>query len=744
MQPATTARRRANDRAVRTNLPQQVTAFVGREREIEAVREAIAGHRLVTITGPGGSGKTRLSLEVAASLADEYPDGVWQVQLAPLAGPALVPRAVANVLGIRESGQPALTTMLDFLQFKRLLLVLDNCEHLVSACAELTDAILRACPLVRVLATSQEGLNILGESVYALAPLSLPDTDRLTPDDIERFEAVRLFADRARLANSAFSITAENAPAVARICQRLDGIPLAIELAAARVKLLSVEQIDERLDDRFRLLTTGSRTAEPRQRTLEATIDWSYDLLVGPARLVFDRLSVFAGGFDLEAVEAVCAGDGVRPDDVLYMLSNLVDKSLVLVDERRGASRYRLLQTIRQYAGEKLHMSSDAAATRTRHRDYYLRFAERAERELKGPEQDVWLKRLELEHDNLRAALEWSKTDAGDSDAYLRLAGALWEFWFVRGHEREGGEWIEIALATSPPELEAARAKALHGAGALARLRGDYGLAVERHAESLAIWRKLGDRSRVAAALNHLGIVRQWQGEYDDAWRLLEEALAVSREAGNRWETTPALKNLGVIAHVRGDYDRAVELYEESLQISRSLDDAWEIATTLNNLAVVMASRGDFRRASELFEEDLALYRRLGDRRGIAMALNNLGEMAQNQGAYGRAADLLSESLLLNVDAGNKRLIAYGLECFVSLLAARGHADRALRLAGAAEALREEIGSPLSSAERESLDGSIASARSALAPSHADKAWEDGRAMTLQQAVDDALASAAV
>jgi predicted ATPase len=737
--------RRLSDQAVRNNLHQQVTVFIGREREMVAVREALSANRLVTITGTGGSGKTRLALEVASGLLDEYPDGVWQVQLAPLADPALVPRAVAKVLGIQESGGSTLAAVLDFLQFKRILLLLDNCEHLVAACADVADAIVRACPLVRVLATSQEPLNILGESAHSLAPLSLPWADgSLQIDDLSRSEAVRLFVDRARLANSAFALTDENAAAVARVCQRLDGIPLAIELAAARVKVLAVDQIDARLDDRFRLLTAGSRTAEPRQRTLQAAIDWSYDLLVGPARTVFDRLSVFAGGFDLAAAEAVCAGDGVRPDDVLYLLSNLVDKSLVLVDERRGAARYRLLQTIRQYAGEKLNVSGEAPAVRTRHRDYYLLFAERAERELKGPDQSVWLDRLEAEHDNFRAALEWSKSDGARSDAYLRLAGALWEFWLVRGHQREGSEWLESALALAPPESDAARARALHGAGALARIRSDYVRAVECHEQALDLWRRLGDMSHAASALNYLGIVRQWRGEYDEAWRVFGEALEISREINDPWEIALALKNLGVIAHVRGESERATTLYEESLRLSRSLDNAWEIASTLNNLAVLMASRSDFRRASDLFEENLELCRRLGDRRGIAMALNNLGEMAQSQGAYTRAAELLSECLLLNVDAGNRRLIAYGLECFVSLLTARGQADRALRLAGAAEALREAIGSPLAPAEREDLDRSIERARGSLEAEAAASAWTGGRAMTIQQAVDDALSSAAV
>ena len=731
------------DRAARTNLAGEITTFVGRAEELAAVRGALGGSRLVTVTGSSGAGKTRLAERLGAELLDEFPDGVWQARLAPLSEPSLVPKAVASALGIREeTGRPPVRSLIDFLQGKRLLLLLDNCEHLVAACAELADALLRACPFVRVLATSQEPLGIFGEAVHPLPPLSLPrEGEAPSFEEIAWFEAIQLFVDRARLAAPSFALTPANAPVVVRVCQRLDGIPLAIELAAARTKLLPVEQIDARLHDRFRLLTSGSRTADPRQRTLQAAIDWSHDLLEEGARTLFRRLSIFSGGFTLEVAEAVTAGGGIARDEVLYLLSNLVDKSLVLVNESGATARYRMLQTIRQYAGERLRASGEAASVRAKHRDAFLALAEHAEGELKGPEQDVWLDRLEAEHANLRAALEWSKTDAAASDAYLRLAGALWEYWLVRGHVREGREWLESALTLSSPAFDAPRARALDGAGVLARLQGDYQQAVRRHQEGITLWRKIGDRAGEAGAITHLGIVRQWQGDTDRARQLLEEALALSREVDNPWGVALALKNLGVIAHVLGETERATERYRESLEISRSLDDAWEIASTINNLAVLLASQGEYERAAELFEENLSLNRRLGEKRGIAMALNNLGEMAQSQGDYGRAAELLSESLLLNVDAGNARLIAYGLECFVSLLAAEGCDEPALRLASAAEALRDRIGSPLSPAEREDLDRSIAAARAALTPEHAARAWEDGRAMSIEEAVDEALSS---
>ena len=730
------SRQRDGERRAPGNLPQQVTTFVGRERQMAEIADSLASSRLVTITGPGGSGKTRLALRIAEQLAPSLTGGAWQVQLAPLADPGLVTQAVATALGLSAPpGRSLAETLLDFLQAKRLLLLLDNCEHLVSACAELADGVLRSCPLVKVLATSQEPLGIFGEATHVLPPLSLPEESAGSPEPILRSEAVQLFVDRARLASPGFELTGENAAAVARICRRLDGIPLALELAAARVKLLSVEQIDARLDDRFRLLVSGSRTAEPRQRTLQAAIDWSYELLDDDVRTLFARLSVFAGGFTLEAAEAVCSGDGVESDDVLVLLSSLVDKSLVLVDEGPRAARYRMLQTIRQYAGERLRASGEAAAVRSRHRDVYHALAHEAEGELHGAEQSVWLDRLESEHDNLRAALEWSKTDA-DSGALLDLAGSLWEFWLVRGHAREGRRWLETALTTSAKASPRARAKALHGGGTLARVLGDYERSIGEHEESLALWREVGDASRIASALNHLGIVLQWKGDYERASALHSEALALAREVGNRWEEALALKNLGIIAHFLGDFDAARCRLEESASISRALDDTWEIASALNNLAVVASSQKDFPRSAMLLEEVLELNRRLGAKRGVAMAILNLGAVTQYQGDYDGAADLLKESLALNLEAGDKRLTAYVLECFVSLLVEQEYPDQALRIAGAAAALRKGIRSPLAPAEREELETWIAKAREALGEEDADRALASGEAMTLQQTID--------
>ena len=450
---------------------------MGRERELGEAAALLGAHRLVTLTGPGGTGKTRLALQAAAEVLEAHPDGVWLVELAALADPALVPQAVAAAVGVREEpGRPLPATLTDALRPKRLLLVLDNCEHLLDACARLADALLRACPHVRVLATSREALGLAGETAWRVPSLTVPDVadTQHAPDvaDVARYAAVRLFADRAAAVQPEFVLTDENAAAVAQICARLDGIPLAIELAAARVRVLPPRQLLERLDDRFRILTGGSRTALERHQTLRAAVDWSYDLLTEPERALFARLAVFAGGWTLEAAEQVGAGEGIESPEVLDLLTRLADQSLVVAQEQPdGTARYRLLESLRQYGRDKLAARAEAPAVRDRHLAHFLALAERADPGLYGPDAPAWIERLEVEHDNLRAALDWALGPAagqGQAARGLRLAGALEYFWFLRVHRREGLARLQQALAHTDDAPSAARAQALYSAGALA------------------------------------------------------------------------------------------------------------------------------------------------------------------------------------------------------------------------------------------------------------------------------------
>ncbi|MDP6514815.1 MAG: protein kinase [SAR202 cluster bacterium] len=480
------------------NLPSRLTSFIGREQQIKEVRDLLSTARLVTLAGAGGCGKTRLSLQVASMALDEYPDGVWFVELAPVADPILVAQTVATTLGIREEpGQPLIATLSRSLQAKKMLLALDNCEHLVGACAKLVNTLLAACPELQVLATSRESLGVAGENVWRVSPLSAPGPDQAqTTERLMEYESVKLFVERAIAAEPTFTITNQTAPVVAQICQRLEGIPLAIELTAARVRVLSVEQIAERLEDRFRLLTGGARTVLPRQQTLRAAVEWGYDLLSEPEQALFNRLSVFAGGFTLEAVESAWAGEGVEEYEILDLVSSLVDKSLmVVVDGAGGSARYGLLETLREYGWERLVERGESEETQRRHAACFVALAEEAEPELRGPQQVSWLERLEQEHDNVRAALSWS-AESGDGETGLRLGGALWPFWLTRGYLSEGRERLAGALAL-PSGLEgtATRANALNGLGNMALSQGDYSAAWALYEESLAIRRELREET---------------------------------------------------------------------------------------------------------------------------------------------------------------------------------------------------------------------------------------------------------
>ena len=804
------------------NLPVQLTSFIGREKQIEEVKSLLARTRLLTLTGSGGCGKTRLSLQVAAEVLEQFPDGVWVVELAPLAGPTLVAQTVASLLGIKEqTGQPLVQTLPESLSSRRLLLLLDNCEHLLAACVSLASALLRSCPHVKLLATSQEALGIAGEQTYRVPSLSLPDPRKiLTVEALSQYEAAHLFLERAMLVKSDFVIRDQTAPAVGQLCSRLDGIPLAIELAAARVRSLSVEEINTRLGDRFRLLTGGDRAALPRQQTLRAAMDWSYDLLSERECVLLSRLSVFAGGWTLEAAEAVCTGEEIEDWEVLDLLTELVDKSLVVAETQAGNSRYRLLETIREYAWERLEQREEVEEMRGRHRDYFLARAEEVAPKLMGAEQGVWLERLESEHDNLRTALAWCSAEEDGAEAGLRLAFALLRFWDVRGHYSEGRAYLTEALGREGAAGRTTeRARALHGAGALAISQGDYAVARTLFEESLSIRRELGDKQSIAASLHNMGSMAYSQGDFAQARSLFEESLAIRREVGDRPGIATSLHNLGNMAFSQGDFGQARALYEESLALFREMGDKWGAAQVLNNLAMVAWSLSDYGAARALCEQSLATYRELGNKRGIAFALGNLGMLARDQGEYeqarafqeeslgicrelkdkrgianslhnlgnviysqgdfGQARALYEESLALFREMGDKwgaaqvlnnlgmaayrrqdyetartlyeeslaicrdlsdkRGIAETLEAFAPLKATQSQPERAARLWGAAEALREALHSPLSPNEREEYDRNVTAARAAFGEEAFAAAWQQGRDMTIEQAIEYAL-----
>jgi predicted ATPase/DNA-binding CsgD family transcriptional regulator len=686
------------------NLPTELSSFVGREKELAKVGRQLEGNRLLTLTGSGGCGKTRLALAVASEVVEGFEDGVWLVELAPLVDPSLVPQAVASALGLRDQpGRSPTEALSRYLGSKSVMLVLDNCEHLVEACATLAEALLRFCPRLRVLATSREALGITGEVAWPVPPLSLPDLRRM-PDteSLSRYESARLFLERAAAVRPAFALTEQNAQAVAQICYRLDGLPLAIELAAARTKVLSVEEISERLDYSFELLASGGRTAMPRQRTLHATMDWSHDLLLDEERTLFRRLSVFAGSFNLEAAEAVCGADGLERDGVPELLWHLVDKSLVVARDRDGEARYRLLETVRQYGREKLDASGEEAEVGRRHAGFYVVLAEEAEHGLSGPEQGRWLTLLEAEHDNLRAALSWSLGEGGDVGLGVRLAAALGAFWSTRGYLSEGRRWLEGAVSRSGPVATQARAKALNGAGWVAMLQDEYGAARPLIEEGLALNRELGDEEGIASSLVILGSAAM-MGRRDDV--------------------------------------PVVALLEEAKELRPELEDQRTVARMVLLESMVMLGQDSRERMVALNEVSLAQFRERKYTYGVVMCLTNLGLVMLAQGDYERATTLLREDLRLAQELDHKLYIQYCLTGLAGVDASLRRPARAARLWGAAEGMSETYGGHIMLADRSIIDyeGRLATARSQLNEAAWTAAWAEGRAMSPERAVEYAL-----
>jgi predicted ATPase/DNA-binding SARP family transcriptional activator/DNA-binding CsgD family transcriptional regulator len=740
-EPAGTARR---------NLPAPRTSFVGREREMIEVKRMMAMTRLLTITGVGGSGKTRLALEVTRDLVGAYPDGVWLAELAPLADPGLVPQAVARALGVKEQpGQPLTDTLAETLRTKRTLLVLDNCEHLLDGAARLVDALLDSCPHLRILATSREALGIAGEVRWTVPSLSMLDPQSAdTVEELERSESARLFVERASARRPGFSLTPDNTQAVAQICHRLEGIPLAIELAAARVGALSIKQISERLTDSLKLLTGGDRTQVPKQRTLRGTLDWSHELLSTNEKKLFGRLSVFAGGWTLEAAEEVGADGSIEGSDVLDLLGRLVDKSLVVAEaEAQGAVRYRMLEPIRQYARERLEESEEAEAIQRRHAEFFLALAEEAEPEVEGPQQAAWLERLEAEHDNLRAALSWSLERGEEAELGLRVAGALGQFWYLRGYLGEGRRWLEEALAKASPASTAARANALHRLSFLAYLQGHLDRAQEASEEGLKLegveqfWDIAGRRS-VAAGLGRLmlGIVASAQGDSERAIQLYEKSLALSRKVGDKRGIADNLLLLGQEMRLRGDLGKARELLEEGMVVVREVGDPELLAAFLTQLCDTFLLQGDLERATVVGEKAVAICREHKHRFMLSEVLCNLGWVALLRGNLERATTLYVESLELKREVGLMLPLPEPLDGLACVATARGETERAVRLFGATQALHELVRNYLKVREYAALrEPYLAATRSQLSEEAWETAFAEGRAMGFEETVEYAL-----
>jgi predicted ATPase/DNA-binding winged helix-turn-helix (wHTH) protein len=685
------------------NLPRSFTSFVGRDGEIEELKRLIDTSRLLTLTGAGGSGKTRLAVELAAQVVDRFPEGVWLVELASLADPALVTETVANTLGAQKQGRlNATDAAAEHVASRRMLLVLDNAEHVRDPCARLADALIERCAQLVILATSREHLGISRETTYRVPSLSVPDPRQdHSPEALAACDSARLFIDRARLQRPHFAVTGENAPALASICRRLDGIPLAIELAAPRIRSMSLEEVNRRLDQRFGLLTGGSHDALPRQRTLRALVDWSYDLLGDTEKAVLRRASVFAGGWNLNAAETVCVADDLATPEVLDILTSLVDKSLIVRDEDDGVTRFKMLETIRHYARDQLVESGERDDARRRHFQCYSEVTNDALQKIRGGDAQGGLGQLDIEHDNLRAMLTWCSTSGSDVQAGLNLVGTLGWFWSVRGYLREGREWIQRMLDASlggPPTSISARA--MVGAGVLIAQLGDDDGARRSYEGALAIYRTLGDRQGEGYALRSLGNVAFAQGDYATARSLCEQSLTIARELGDKHAVASLLGALGEAAGGQGDVASARDLLHECLRTARADNDRWTAGWTLGRLATVEHRAGNDDLANDSFKEALTILHDLQDQWGIASALE------------GWAA-------VLRVSRGPLAVA---------------------RLWGGVERLRNDINAQLPPADRARHDAEVAHARAALADDEAfDHAWEDGRQMNAGDLVRYAL-----
>lgn len=721
------------------NLPAPPTPLIGREQERQTIRQKLAQNtcRLLTLTGPAGVGKTHLALQATIDLLPHFEHGVFFVSLAAVQASDSIISAIAHALQVRERpGQPVKASLQSYLRHRQLLLLLDNFEQIVAAALDVAE-LLATCPALKILVTSRENLHLRGEHELPIAPLPVPDLARLPADGAEtvkmlwQYAAVTLFVQRGTAVNPTFALSPENARTIAEICVRLDGLPLALELAAAHVKIMQPDTLLQHLEDRFKLLRDGFHDLPARQQTLQATIDWSCRMLDPAEKSLLWRLAVFSGGCTLEAVQALYNGQNHSDLRLLDNLQSLVDKNLVQRREEQVHLRFTMLRTIHQYAFQQLRDSDELLRLKQRHASYYLKMAEQAAPQLLGPQQSSWLARLETEHDNLRAALAWA-IENGAAETGWRLSAALWRFWDIRGYPTEGRTWLQQTLALEGP-ASPARANALNALGALARNLGDHQRATKAHQEALALQRKLADKEGLVKSLNNLGVIAQDQGAYEEAAHFHEEALALRRALDDTWGVAGSLNNLGIVAHCRSDFKQALSRYQESTRLYLQTGDKRNTAQPLNNAGVVAYHLGDFKAAEKHLDRCLAIYQEIEDEAGIALAKTNLGLVAREQGNYQQAIKLCREGLATFQKLEHKYGMGLALDILGFTARCQGQHGEAHRLCRKGLALREAIGDRRGIAFSRNNLGTIAMDME----DYQEAAVQFERALALRQALDD-------
>lgn len=716
------------------NLPFLLSNFIGREESISHVKKFLKESRIVTITGSGGSGKTRLALQTGADLTDEFAHGVFIAELAPVSDPSFIMQTIINSLGIKENaGKSPEETVIAYLKNKELLLILDNCEHMINDCSGISEMLLYKCENLKIIATSREALNSSGEHLYRIPALELPDNSiNYTPDELMQNESVRLFSERALSVNSEFKINTSNIPAIIKLCNRLDGIPLAIELAAAYTKVLSAEKINERLDDRFNLLTGGKRTALPRHQTLKAMIDWSYDLLSEKEKILWNRLSVFNGGWTLEASENVCSGDIIQKNEILDLILKLTEKSIVNYDAVR--ERYVFLESIKQYGKEKLDESNETQDILSKHLNYYLELSESSEPELIRKDIHIWMEKLESDHGNFQSAIEWSVT-GGDREKSVRLAGALWSFWKIRGHYSTGIRHLENILKNTDGVSESALGKAYYCRGILTMLNGDYEKSKLYYKESLMLRRKSQDKSGIADTLNSLGSAEYYSGNYEQALNYYEESYALRKESGNKHGIAMSLNNLGNIAYYKSDIEKARECFKESLLLNTGLGEKRGISHSLNNLGVISLEQSNYAESQKYFEESLELARSIGERSGIAYSLYNMGYVLFLKKEYENALEYMEMSINLNNELGDKWGVSVSLIIYSAIQLQLERLSLASILIGTADSCLTSIGRALEQNLKDIKNQVIIYLKEKLSEDEFKKYYEDGKKLSIDEAI---------